>query len=128
MPIFFPSTPTVYFDKKLYARYRAQTLKEDLWASQYYFLKDMAKQPINNFLVNTTAPALTEVHSLMTYNSGQDDASNTFYRQEKLKMVNHIAGKDITDQVIWCDGKDCSLDFPVDKAKWTADALISLGI
>jgi len=99
-----------------------------LWASQYYFLKDMVKQPIDKYLVNTTAPARVRVHSLMTYNSGQDDASNTFYRQEKMKMVNHIAGKNITDEVVWCDGVDCSLDFPVDMAEWTANALIGLGI
>jgi len=128
MPIFFPSTPSKYFERRLYARYRAQTTKEDLWASQYYFLKNMAKQLIDEYLINTTAPARVRVHSLMTYNSGQDDASDTFCRQEKTTMANHIAGKNITDEVVWCDGLNCSLDFPVDMAKWTANALTGLGL
>lgn len=99
-----------------------------MWAAQLVGLKKMAGKPINNYLVNTTVPEGIDVKALMTYNSGTDPASDEFYRQEKLGMLNHIAGEDITEEVIWCSGDGCSLSFPVNMPCWTARSLIALGI
>ena len=90
----------------------------------------MATQPIlNDYLTSTPAPLDTNIHALMTYNSGYDDASNLFYRQQKMDLLGKIAGKKVNeDEVVWCDDETCSLDFPVDMAVWTANALMGLGI
>ncbi|KAK6000562.1 hypothetical protein QM012_003808 [Aureobasidium pullulans] len=128
LPIFIPSNPTGYFDASLYPDYNAQSRKENLWANQYFSLKQMAAEPINEYLVNTAVPEGIYVKSLMTYNSGTDPASDEFYRQEKLSMLNHIAGRNVTDEVIWCAEEGCSLSFPVSMPAWTANSLMALGI
>jgi hypothetical protein len=131
MPLFVPADSTGYFDQSLYPRYRAQGMKEDMWAYQYYSLLDQASSSIDKYLVNTTAPLDMGVYALMTYNAGSpstNEASNAFYRQAKLEMANHIAGGNLSSPVIWCKDSDCSLSFPVRKAEWTASALMSLGI
>jgi hypothetical protein len=131
MPIFVPKNSTGYFDQSLYPRFRAQGLKEDFWAAQYYSVVQTAAAPINTYLVNTTAPEGIEVYSIMTYNAGNPTtniASDEFYRKTKLDMVDHIAGGNLTAPVVWCNNSDCSLSFPVNQPGWTADALMSLGI
>lgn len=99
-----------------------------MWANQYFGLKQMAAKPINSYLVNTTAPGRMEVKALMTYNAGTYPASDEFYRQEKFGMLSHIAGKNVTDEVIWCAEAGCSLSFPVNMPSWTAHSLMALGI
>lgn len=99
-----------------------------MWAAQLFGLKKMARGPINNYLSNTTVPEGMEVKALMTYNAGIDPASDEFYREEKLDMLNHIAGKNVTEEVIWCAGDGCSLSFPVNMPSWTARSLMVLGI
>ena len=131
MPIFIPSNSTGYFEQSLFQRFRAQGMKEDMWAYQYYVLLQETSTSIDNYLVNTTAPGGIAVYAIMTYDAGNpstDTASNEFYRETKLDMVNHIAKGNLTAPVAWCNSSDCSLGFPVDKPGWTANALISLGI
>jgi len=131
MPVFIPDNSTGYFDQSLFPRHRAQGMKEDMWAYQYYELIRQASSSIDNYLVNTTVPAGMKVYALMTFDSGGptgDAASNNFTRETKLDMVNHIAGGNLSASVVWCSSPDCSLSFPVNKPGWTADALMSLGI
>lgn len=131
MPIFVPANSTGYYDQSLYQRYRAQGMKEDMWAYQYYSLLEMATSPIDDYLATTSAPRGVGVHTIMTYNArspNTDNASNDFYRETKLQMVNHIAGGTLSSPVVWCKDVDCSLLFPVNKPRWTANALMSLGI
>ena len=131
MPVFIPANSTGYFDKSVYSRFRAQGVKEDMWALQYYLLIQEASTSIDNYLINTTAPNGMAVYAVMTYNAGNpatDDASDDFYRETKLDMANHIAGGNLSAPVVWCNTSDCSLSFPVDKLEWTANALMSLGI
>lgn len=131
MPIFIPANSTGYFDQSLYQRYRAQGMKEDLWAYQYYSLRSELSIPINDYLINTTVPTGMGVHAIMTYNAGSptnDNASNNFYRETKLSMANHIAGGNLSSPVVWCKDTNCSMLFPVNSPGWTANALISLGI
>ena len=128
MPVFNPGNSTGYFDRSLYSRYRAQGLKEDLWAYQYYTLIQEEATSIDNYLVTTTAPRGMNIFSVMTYNAGTDAASNAFYREAKLDMVNHIAGGNLSLPVVWCNDADCSLSFPVNKPQWTAQTLMSLGV
>lgn len=108
--------------------YNAQSRKENMWASQYFGLRQMAAEPLNKYLVNTTVPRGMATGALMTYNAGTDSASDQFYRQEKLGMLNHIAGRNVTDEVIWCAEDRCSLSFPVDMPSWTARSLMALGM
>lgn len=108
--------------------YLAQSRKENMWANQYFGLRQMAAEPINKYLVNTTVPEGMTVSALMTYNVGTDLASDVFYRQEKLGMLNHIAGRNVTDEVIWCVDDGCSLSFPVNMPSWTAHSLMALGV
>jgi hypothetical protein len=131
MPVFLPSNSTGYFDQSLYPRYRAQGMKEDFWAYQYYALLYEAASPIDNYLVNTTAPQGMKVVAAMTYNASTttiENASDEFSRQTKVAMANHIAGGNLSLPVVWCTDADCSLSFPVNKPGWTADALISFGV
>jgi len=131
MSVFNPANSTGYFDQSLYARYRAQGMKENIWAYQYYSLIDQAASPIDEYLANTTAPEAMGVYALMTYNAGSpstNEPSNEFYRKTKLSMANHIAGGNLTLPVVWCTNANCSLSFPVNNPVWTASALISLGI
>jgi hypothetical protein len=128
MPVFNPGNSTGYFDQSLYSRYRAQGLKEDMWAYQYYSLIQEEAGTIDDYLVTTTAPKGINVYAIMTYNAGTDVASNAFYRTTKLDMVNSIAGGNLTLPVVWCKDTDCSLSFPVNKPRWAAQALISLGV
>lgn len=108
--------------------YDAQSRKENMWANQYFGLRQMAAGSVNKYLVNTTVPGGISVSALMTYNAGTDPASDEFYPQEKLSMLNHIAGKNVTDEVIWCAEDGCSLSFPVNMPSWTAHSLMALGI
>jgi hypothetical protein len=128
MPIFIPSNSTGYYNPSTYQMYRAQSLKENMWASQYYGLRQMAAKSIDGYLTNTAAPKGMNVKAIMTYNAGTDPSSDQFYQREKLGMLNHIAGRNVTDEVIWCAGDTCSLDFPVNMPAWTAHSLIALGI
>ncbi|KAF7551809.1 hypothetical protein G7Z17_g4751 [Cylindrodendrum hubeiense] len=128
MPIFNPANSTGYFDSSLYPRFHAQSMKEDMWAMQYYALLQMAAGPINDYLANTTVPLGTSTYAIMTYSSGTDEASDAFYRKQKTQMANNIAGGDLTHPIVWCQTNDCSMSFPVDKPAWTAEKLISLGI
>ncbi|KAG9853005.1 hypothetical protein KCU98_g3234, partial [Aureobasidium melanogenum] len=128
LPFFIPANSTGYFDKSLYSMYSAQSKKKDLWSGQYFSLKHMAAGPIDRYLMNTTVPKSIDVKALMTYNAGTDPASDKFYRQEKLGMLNHIVGKDVTDGVIWCSGDGCSLSFPVNMPFWTALMKIQLNL
>jgi hypothetical protein len=131
MPVFIPANSSGYYARSLYPRFRAQGMKEDMWAYQYYMLLKQASSSVDDYLVNTTAPKDMGVYALMTYNSGNpptDDASNEFYRDTKLDMVSHIAGGKLKKPTIWCNESDCSLGFPVNKPMWTASALINLGV
>jgi hypothetical protein len=131
MPAFVPSNSTGYFDQSLYPRYRAQGMKEDFWANQYYTLLYEAASSIDDYLVNTTAPQGIEVFAAMTYNASTtttEYASDEFSRQTKVAMANHIAGGNLSLPVVWCTDADCSLSFPVNKPGWTADALMSFGL
>lgn len=128
MPVFNPANSTGYFDQSLYSRYYAQGLKEDLWAYQYYELIQEESSSIDNYLVTTIAPQGMNVYSAMTYDAGTDAASDAFYRETKLDMVNHIAGGNLSLPVVWCTDTDCSLSFPVNKPQWTAQTLMSFGI
>lgn len=68
------------------------------------------------------------VYAITTNNTNPSDmASNDFYRKLKLNMVDHIGGENVSG-LVWCNDSDCSLDFPVTKAKWTAMALMYFGI
>jgi hypothetical protein len=131
MPIFIPSNSTGYFDQSLYPRYRAQGMKEVFWAYQYYTLLQEAVSPIDSYFADTIAPHGMKVFAAMTYNAGNpttDIASDDFYRQSKIDMVNHIAGGNLSLPVVWCTDSDCSLSFPVNKPGWTADTLTSFGV
>lgn len=99
-----------------------------MWANQYFGLRQMAANTIDKYLVNTTVPEGITIGALMTYNAGTDPASDEFYRQEKLGMLNNIAGKNVTDNVVWCAEDGCSLSFPVNMPSWTAHSLMALGI
>lgn len=128
MPLIFPANSTAYFDSDLYPRYHAQSLKEDMWAMQYYAAQQQAASPIPVYLETQSLPQGMPTFAIMSYDSGTDAASDAFYRQEKLMLADHIAGGNLTRPVIWCTDNDCSLSFPVAKWAWTADALMSLGI
>jgi hypothetical protein len=127
MPIFLPMNVSNYFDATLYPRYYAQSLKEDFWASQYYLIRFMASQNINSYLVDTVVPAPVQTYAIITEHSQTDNASDVFYREEKVRIANHIAGGKASG-FTWCTDADCSLDFPVKKAEWTAKALVELHI
>ena len=127
LPIFIPANNTGYFDKDQYPRYHAQGLKEDLWAMQYYSLRSMTQDPLAPRLENLTTPEGLPLYMIATYNSGTDEASNSFYRDEKLRLGRAVANGSFKEPVTWCiDG--CDLGFPVTKPFWTADTLISLGV
>jgi len=128
MPIFVPSNSTGFSDVSLFSRFRAQGMKEDFWAYQYYTLIQEQSTGLDEYLVNTTVPEGIKVHALMTYNASTDPESAAFYRNTKLEMVQNIAGGNLSAPVVWCLESDCSLGFPVDKPMWTAEALMSLGI
>ena len=63
--------------------------------------------------------------AVMTRNSGQDAASNDFYREQKIKEGNRIAGGNLTAPIVWCDEPDCKEDFIVAKSAWAAKVLVS---
>jgi hypothetical protein len=128
MPVFYPYNSTGYFDAGLYPRYRAQSLKEDMWAMQYYAILEQTSNLIPSYLETQTVPKGMPTFAIMSYDSGTDAASSAFYREEKLKLMNHIAGGNLTRPVVWCTDPDCSLSFPVTRWSWTASALAGLGV
>ncbi|MCJ1466842.1 hypothetical protein MMC07_005463 [Pseudocyphellaria aurata] len=130
MPIFVPTDKT-YFDQSLYPRFHSQSFKEDLWARQYFALVHDASKPIDNYTVTATVPSGIPVFSVMTDVPGdtaEEKASNEFYKSQKLELANHVAGGKLTKEPVWCTESDCSLDFPVLKPRFAADALIGFGI
>lgn len=128
MPIFVPKNSSGYYEYSLYERYRAQGLKEDLWAAQYYFLLQEASTPPDTYLTTTTVTPGTKVYAVMTFNASTGETSNAFFRKQKLGMAEHIGGGNLTEAVVWCSDPGCSLSFPVNRPNWTASALVSLGI
>lgn len=115
-------------DQSLYARYRAQGMKDNIWAYQYYALVTEAASSIDSYLANTIAPEGMGVYALMTYYDSTDEASDELYRKTKLNMADYVAGRNLTAPVVWCKMSNCSLSFPVNNSTWTASALINLGI
>ena len=95
---------------------------------QYYSLLNMSYDPFAPHLDTLTTPAGLPVYMIATNNSGTDDASSAFYRDEKLKLGRAVAHGDFKEPVTWCSDSNCDLSFPVTKPAWTADALINLGI
>ncbi|KAH0364832.1 hypothetical protein KCU65_g6485, partial [Aureobasidium melanogenum] len=102
LPVFVPANSTGYFDASIYPMYNAQSRKENMWAAQLFGLKKMANEAIDMYLINTTVPEDIDVKALMTYNAGTDPASDEFYRQEKLGMLNHIAGRNASEVTAVC--------------------------
>jgi len=128
MPIFFPYNNSIYYDSDMYATYHAQSLKEDMWAMQYYALLEQASLPLPDYRDSPPVSSNTSTFALLTYDAGTDAMSSEYYREERLKVVEYIAGGNLTGPVVWCKDSDCSLDFPVSKWNWTAQALMNLGI
>ncbi|KAI9846321.1 MAG: hypothetical protein M1837_004174 [Sclerophora amabilis] len=130
MPVFVPVDASIYYDTSLYPRHRAQSLKEDMWAHQYYALLTMLHGPISTYLTSTVVPSSIPVYSLMTRNSNRNDpASNEYQRMLKQDLVSHVAGgKDRVKMWAECVDADCDLGFLVRKAQWTAAALVELDV
>ena len=126
MPLFVP--PLEYFEPSLAARFRAQGLKEDLWAAQYYALLQMANEPLMDLNSVVPVPEGVKVFAVANYNeSGLDAAGNALSRQQKLEVVLAIAGGNLTKPLVWCVDPGCeSGRFPVDRAEWTADSIAGL--
>jgi hypothetical protein len=103
-------------------------MKEDIWAAQYFAVRDEASRPWADTNDNLTAPADVPTYAIMSYNSGHNDASNKFYRDRKLEKASQLAGGNLAQPALWCTDSDCSLAFPVSKSTWTAKALIELGL
>jgi hypothetical protein len=99
-----------------------------MWALQYYSLLSMQQDPFSPILEDLLVPTELPVYMVASYASGTDDASNTFYRDEKLQLGRAVAGGNLEKPVTWCTASDCSLSFPVTKPAWTASELINLGI
>jgi hypothetical protein len=86
-----------------------------------------AQSNVSTYLTDTVLPPSIPVYSIMTNNS--DRASDVFGLGLKVNMVEHIAGgKGKGKGWAWCTDSDCDLGFLVSKARWTADALMALGI
>jgi hypothetical protein len=128
MPLFTSSDASKYFDQALFPRFRAQSMKEDMWAAQYFAIRDQARNPMKITGNSPADLAKLPTFAIMTYNSGYDDASNEFYREQKIGEATRIAQGNLTKPVIWCTEPSCSLSFPVTRAAWTAGVLASLGI
>lgn len=103
-------------------------MKEDMWAMQYYSILDMLHDPFAPTLEDLPTPEEVPVFMLASYVSGTDEASNAFYRDEKLRLGRAVAHRNFKEPVTWCTENDCDLSFPVTKYAWTANALIDLGI
>lgn len=124
MPIFVPDFSHGYFDQSFYERFRSQSFKEDFWAYQYLQLVDMARKPIDDYLVTTTVPSGLSTYAILTDKpSWNDEASNDFARATKLDMYNKIARGNLTLPPVFCKDPDCTLGFPVNKTDWTANAI-----
>jgi hypothetical protein len=97
-------------------------------AFQYYaLLKMRAQRNLSTYLTDIVLPSSIPVYSIMTNNS--NTVSDLYSLEMKVNMVEHIAGgKGMVKGWAWCSDSDCDLGFPVTKAKWTADALATLGI
>ncbi len=131
MPIFIPKYSKGYFEQSLYPYYHAQSLKEDLWARQYFAIMQLAANPIDDYLVTATVPPGLPTFSIMVDlpgNTTDEKASNQYYKARKLDMMNHMAGGNLTKPPVWCTEYDCTQGFPVDKPKLTAEWLVSFGI
>ena len=126
--MFIPANSTGYFDQNLYPRHHAQSLKEDMWALQYYALQSMLSDPFSPNISQLVVPAGIPLHMIATYAAGTDEASSIFYREEKVRLAETVAGKQLASAVTWCTEIDCSLSFPVTKPAWTASRLMNLGI
>lgn len=128
MTLFVPAA-TDYFDASLAARFRAQGLKEDLWAAQYYALLQLANEPLMDLGSVLPAPPGVAVFAVATYNdSGADAAANAFARQQKLDAARAVArGGDLAKPLVWCADSGCETGrFPVDRAEWTAGVVSGL--
>ena len=128
MSVFIPSNSTGFFDQSLYSRFRAQGMKEDMWAYQYYALRDMAAGVIDTYLTETAVPPSIPVYTVMTFSASKTAAGSEFYRQTKLQLAESIAGGNLSSPAIFCTEGDCDLGFPVTKPAWTAASLVALGI
>lgn len=124
-PVFVPGNSSAYFDRALYPRYHAQGLKDSFWAMQYFGILQEASSPTEDpYLNSTVLPEGIELRAIMTENPNPgNEASNEYYKEEKLAMAERIAGGRLDMQ--WCEG-DCTLSFPVDRAEWTAGVIAAL--
>ncbi|KAF3039798.1 hypothetical protein E8E12_009374 [Didymella heteroderae] len=101
LPVVIPANSTGYFDQSLYPRHHAQSLKEDMWAMQYYSLRDMLSDPFSPNLSELVVPAGVPVYMLASFVAGTDEASSAFYRDEKVRLGETVAGGELARAVTW---------------------------
>ena len=97
-----------------------------MWAAQYYSIKALAARPLA--IGGPVVPGGLPTFAIMTLNSGQDQAGDEFYREEKIKEADRIAGGNLTAPIVWCDEPDCKEDFIVARSAWAADVLASFQV
>jgi len=122
LSLFVPRTETA--DPANDTRHRAQGMKEDMWAANYFWLRRQVNEPLSDYLETTVLPPdQIPVYAILANNTENDAESNAFYQTEKAKLVEHIAGGELANPIEWCKEEDCSLLMPVDRAEWTAGAI-----
>jgi len=97
-----------------------------MWAGQYFALLAMAARPLTTD--GPVVPKGLSTFAVMTRNSGQDEAGNGFYRNEKIKEANRIADGKLAAPVVWCDEPGCKEDFVVTRSAWTAAVLAGFAV
>ncbi|OCL10854.1 hypothetical protein AOQ84DRAFT_438082 [Glonium stellatum] len=123
-PLAVPAPSHAYTPANLYSAYRAQFLRNPFWALQYYELQRMARQPRESaYLLNTTLPSRVQVFALLTRDVyPNDDAASAFYREQKLRVAESLAGGGLA-RLGWCEEEGCGLGFVVERAEWAAGVL-----
>jgi hypothetical protein len=92
----------------------------------YYALLQQLKVPINGAVPRV--PSSIPTYSVMSYRPNSNDTISQWYRTEKMKYANYVAGGNLTSPVLWWTPTYGQNNFTVSNASWVAEAIIGLGI
>jgi hypothetical protein len=115
-----------YYDLTQYNRFYHQNQKDEMHAMQYYAFLQQMKEPVNSSV--PIVPAGLPTFALMSYNASSTRSVSQWYRTEKMKYANTIAGGNLTGPVLWWTPDYGQLNFTVSNASWVAEAIIGLGL
>jgi hypothetical protein len=90
---------------------------------QYFdLLQESAQSHPSTYLTDTVLPEGVAAYAVLSNDTvSLSKSSNKFYNAKKIELAQHLGSN--KTEIVWCQGNDCNLGLPVNKARWTAGVI-----